>query len=521
MLRQMPSAQFATPIYRSGDGLNIRNSAQQLTDAECTQADNILFDDRGTLLKRSGITKLASAAVGTSGTLIGVGQATFVNGSTGVFTRNVLATDGTKVFYLNGASWTDITGAVSMSPGSYTIVQYLMMTNLAIGYDGQNAPYKWSGSGNIAVLGGSPPIGNISIVWNNYLWWAGVKTTPSRLYASDLGLPESYPSGNFFDVPTPNDGEPITGLQILYGNLIILKRRSIYIMQGTSIANFQLSKLNSSVGCISPFGSLQINNLVYFISDKGLYAMNLFDTKHISAQVEPRYRNVVVNQGTFGSSNQSNVQNQTMLLHYRKRNQIWSVCDASNAGQNTHDRIIVHDYLNVSQNPDPAINGNPIVSEWFIGGSVPSPACVSDFVNDTTGVITPIFSLYDKFVYFYDETASNDAGTNFTMTFKTKYYDFGDPFVFKNLRFIRTVGIFSGGAPTIAVTYSNDIGVSSTTITYSPVAGTFWDTRSVIPNTVNFPILAKYMQFKMASNDGGQFTLYEYQYELINKGRRL
>ena len=360
--------QIEGPAYAAFDGgLNVKDFWHTIADNELTVAQNIRLDEGGVVRMRGAWTKLTSNAVGTAGNLIGICHPSWL--VAGVLTRYVVATDGTKVFWLNGASWTDITGAVSLTPAASTLVSFQSMNNLLIGYDGKNAPWSWDGSaGAIVALAGTPPVGNIGIVWQNYLWFAGVSTARARLYFSAVGDPGTWPSVNFIDVPSPYDGDPITGLAILYGNLIVFKRNSIYIIQGTDPTTFVVSKTNAAVGCVSPYSVVSVDNLVYFVSDKGLYALNLSNEKQICYKVQPRYDLAVTNQ-LAGSL----ARNQIQALNYRLRNEIWELADCTAAGQDQHDRTIAHNYNVVDKNGDPA------VTEHFTYGSL----LVTVGVNDT------------------------------------------------------------------------------------------------------------------------------------------
>ena len=90
---------------------------------------------------------------------------------------------------------------------------------------------------------------------------------------------------------------------------------------------------------MSPYSVVGVDNLVYFVSDKGLYAMNLSNSKQICYKVEPNYNRAVTNQ-LSGSL----ARNRIMAAHYRYRNEIWMAIDATAAGQDQHDRLEVHNY---------------------------------------------------------------------------------------------------------------------------------------------------------------------------------
>lgn len=507
--------QFQSPVYgRFAGGLNVRDFWHTLKDNELSAAKNIRLDEGGVVRKRGGWTKLSSTAVGTANNLIGVFQATWV--ITGTTTRKVIATDGVKIFHGTGGAWTEITGALALTPAADTLVSFIMFNNLLIGYDGVNAPWQWDGAAaSASALSGSPPTGNIAIEWQGRLWFAGVATARTRLYYSDQDDPTTWGANSYIDVPSPFDGDEITGLAKLYGNLIIFKRNSIYILQGTAPENFVLSATNSAVGCVSPYAVLAVDNLVYFVSDKGLYGMNLSNTKHLAYKVEPLYARAVKNQ-LLSTLKRNRVQ----IAHYRKRNEIWVAVDATGAGQDHHDRLLVHNYAVLNDDGDPA------VVEHYLGGADTAPAVLADYRDPSTGIIAPIASFYDKYVYYFSEDATTDAdaaGTdNFSSSFLTGYKDFGDSKATKTLRNVWTNITFSGGTPKISLSMLSADLSSVTTQTLTPSSpSSFYNTKQPAGQiyTSGRP-QGKYFAFGMTSDDGGSFSFFEAQFDVIANGRR-
>ncbi len=366
------NAQVQSPAYSSfPGGLNIRDFWNTIGDDELTVASNIRLDEGGVIRRRGGWTKLSATAVGTAGNLIGVYHGSWL--IAGVLTRYVLATDGVKVFYGTGGAWTDITGAVVNTAASTSLISFLGFNNTVIGYGGTSAPWSWDGTaGAIVALAGSPPTGNIGIVWQNRVFFAGVGTARTRLYYSDIGNAGVWGASSYVDVPSPYDGDEITGLAILYGNLIVFKRHSIYIIQGDAPESWVISKTNSAVGCVSPYSIVGVDNLVYFVSDKGLYAMNLSNSKQVCYKVEPRYNYAVTNQ-LAGSL----TKNRIFGAHYRFRNEIWMAVDSTAAGQDQHNQLESHNYNVVDKNGDPA------VTEHFAYGQIKITLNTNDYIDFT------------------------------------------------------------------------------------------------------------------------------------------
>jgi hypothetical protein len=69
------------------------------------------------------------------------------------------------------------------------------------------------------------------------------------------------------------DGDQITGLAMLYGNLIVLKERSIHrlAVQGAAVPISRTDEISNNVGCIAPNTVITVNNTLYFLSWAGFY----------------------------------------------------------------------------------------------------------------------------------------------------------------------------------------------------------------------------------------------------------
>ena len=505
----------SSPVFRNNNGgLNIRLPAQLIEDSEATIANNVFFDTSGAIQKRSGWGKLISSAVPTSNNLIGLFQGAFV--SAGVIVRYVIATDGVTVYYWNGSSWSNITGGLSLTTSNSAIVSFVEMNGYVIAYDGINSPWKWNTTGNISTLAvsGAAPVGNIGIVYSNYLWFSGDPGNPNRLYYSAAGDPTTWVSTSYIDVPAVFDGDQITGLAILYGDLIIFKRYSIYILRGTDPNSFTLIKNNSSIGCVSPYSVVAVNNFIYFVSDKGLYVVNLSNNKQVCYNVEPRYSQAVNNQLQGGALYRNRIQSQ----HYRYRNQVWVAIDATTNGQDHHDRIMVHDYYNSNKAGDPA------VSEYTVSTATEAaPSIMADYVA-SSGSPLVMASFYDKYVYYYNEGSFTDVqGASSTYAVKSnwqsKYFGGEDDFGWKSIRFIYTAGNLSGSGLSIKINNTVNIASSASSVTFTPTPGTFFNGKGAVASSVLN--MGRFFQFGfLSTGTSDQFTLYEYGFDYIDKGRR-
>lgn len=240
----------------------------------------------------------------------------------------LVASDGTKVATasaISSGTWTDITG------GSFTGTNNIWMEPLnnilAIGSDGGVAG-KWTGSGSVANLGGSPPNGCVcgkSV--NNYLFMANNTTNPSRVQWSAINDPETWPAANFVDVLKGDVATKAFGVQALFPfgeDLLIFKTDSISRLYTAQISGTlgPLITVTQQYGCAGPacvdrlpdgrIAFIGYNNHIY------IYDGNSFDD--ISNPPAPRSNiQPTLNALPFKTAGF----NQGFLKVYNARNQIW------------------------------------------------------------------------------------------------------------------------------------------------------------------------------------------------------
>jgi len=67
------------------------------------------------------------------------------------------------------------------------------------------------------------------------------------------------------------DGDKITGIEQLYGNLLVFKERTIHrlAVQATDPPISRIDEISNNIGCIAPNTIININNEVYFLSRDG------------------------------------------------------------------------------------------------------------------------------------------------------------------------------------------------------------------------------------------------------------
>lgn len=110
--------------------------------------------------------------------------------------------------------------------------------------------------------------------FNNSLVLGNSPTDPNKVYYSEPDAPTNFPVLNDF-LTESNDGGFITALTQSNETLIIFRQRSIFTMTGDfSRDRINVNNLSSGgIGCKSHTSIQDINGVLFFLGDRGVYAM--------------------------------------------------------------------------------------------------------------------------------------------------------------------------------------------------------------------------------------------------------
>lgn len=92
---------------------------------------------------------------------------------------------------------------------------------------------------------------------------AGSYRYPSRLYWSDVGLPETWQATSYIEIGG-DDGTEITSLMSFGETILIFKQNSVWVLTGTDEATFSLYRLDSQMGCEATYGCTTYAGVAYF-----------------------------------------------------------------------------------------------------------------------------------------------------------------------------------------------------------------------------------------------------------------
>jgi hypothetical protein len=185
----------------------------------------------------------------------------------------------TKLEYNNSGTWTEI-GSDEFTTGLDAF--FTQAGNKIYISNGTDNNMSYDGT-TLTDLGNTTyPKGKYSDFWKNYLFVCGDgvlngTTYKNRVWFSDLGDPDTFTTGtNYFDVGK-SDGQAITGIASLGEFLVIFKRKSIYILSGSSPDAWilsdgvnNISQIANGIGCVSAKSIVRVGNDLWFMSDDGI-----------------------------------------------------------------------------------------------------------------------------------------------------------------------------------------------------------------------------------------------------------
>jgi hypothetical protein len=479
--------------YLSDKGIQQKTSELLLTPKELQEAKNVHYYENGSWTKRKGYRKRLTNAL--TGTPIITGLYEFVK------------RDGTKKFltsanalYYNqqdDVSATAIGGGLTFTVGSegQNFMSFVTFANQVIGTNGVEAIWKWSGSGNASALGGSPPIAEKIVVFQNFVFLAGNDTYPYRLYFSNDGNEIIWTATDYIDIGDLTS--PITGLAVLYNTLYIFTRRGIFSLRGYDRDTFIVDDVNSSVGCVAYKSIVKVDNNLIFLSDRGIYSFDGIQVHYISEKVQVFIENLNYTRT-----------DKVVAEIYKAKNQVWfSVSTGSNSNNN---EVLVMTY-------DTTGSENSIITKNEVAFAEYTGMAFNVFGLETS--TTELDRLYAgdyAGLMFQQDYGNNDNGLGIAFKVKTPPIDMGAPEQFKRFRYMWIFNKQEGNY-NLSVSYVTDFGFggSTTTISLSVVGNTSlwgtmvwgvdpWGGGKIVKSRVGFKAKGHFMEITFENSGSEQ-----------------
>lgn len=278
-------------------GMNKYSDPSAIADSELVECLNFDIDLDGSLKSRPPWhTLFATFTFDYSATLLGnntnvlgsfvVGGYRVVVGTTYFNSSDNPTRYGAFLYWVDGPNAGTYTYIDVQSSNPYTSV--LRYNDILYFTRGSGGGYKWNTLTQAGTSLPSMPGGSACIIYKERMWIIGDKSSPSkaaRMYFSDVGNPESYPSANFFDV-RPGDGESLNDLIIYQDNLFLFKSSSIWVFAyDTQPANAVLQQLHDGLGVDTQRCVALYENSLYFLKWNQVYQIANYDFTRISTKI--------------------------------------------------------------------------------------------------------------------------------------------------------------------------------------------------------------------------------------------
>ena len=246
-------------------GLNTHDPEYLIPLNQSPDLDNVVILTKG-FRKRYGDEDFNSSAMVSGSTAVsGLGYIKFNAG-----TEFLNAIAGTKFFTSSSMTGTmaDATGSLTITSGQNNIWTPVNFNNLQIWFGGApDAPFKYSGSGNAAALGGSPPSAATVFQANNRIFAISTTANPSRIFWPVISNPEDWTgTGSGTADVALSDGEALQcGIVMGPDTAILFKNSSTHMMVLTR-APFPIYQLQKGVGIAGRYAYAFVNGEIFFVT---------------------------------------------------------------------------------------------------------------------------------------------------------------------------------------------------------------------------------------------------------------
>ena len=431
----LTSRSIPLAFKENSGGLNSEFGSLALKPSEASDLDNIDFTRDGRFAQRNGYTRLNTTAFNSGATWTGL----YWYEKKATATNKLIGVAGDKLGKMDDldGTWDDITGSLTLTAGNDNHVSWTTQIDVAVGTNNVNPPFRWDQTGNGTTLDVVAGLTQAKFVrtFANRLVLANVTISgtahKSRFMWYPLDSLTSPSASAFRDVNT-NDGQEITGIEVLGEECIIFKDRSIWKAQniGDPDLPFRFIKTRSHVGCVSGYSIQQSNNGLIFQSQDGWYFFDGNNSFKLSEKVT----------ATIDTYNDNRFP-QTQSVLYQKNNLY--IASVTNSGGSTHDRNLTFNDLNGAWSKYSGLNAN---------------AFARVYDNNEEKIF---FGDYSGFVYQFDVGDNDNPGgteTAIDAFYYTAWLNFDD---IVNVKGIPHIYIFHKiSESTLSFSYSYDFDES-------------------------------------------------------------
>ena len=464
---QSGSAQLswqASEFFSLSGGLNDGFDPTAIANNEAADLQNVVFTTGGAVKKRQGFSHLNASATPSASAVTTGGTFYKLSNGTRYLMRLVNDSSGDKIEkmdYAGGTSgpdgtWDDITGSTGISVGNDNQGDFAQAFHTLVIEDGVSTtpPFKWTGAGDAAALGGSPPNATMVEYHKNHLWSAGASANLSRVNFANICTTsstciETYTATDFFELDT-NDGQIITGLKSGLDCLYVWKTSSIWRICGLSRDTFTQEIMVRDIGTQSNSSIAVINNQFLFKTQLGDYAV-------YDGGINVTIRSTKI-EGSLSALNQNRLDAvRAVAFDDGTGDQDYYACETA-SGAATHNRVFSYDTFHQAWTKFVGLNCNAI---WtYEIGTLQTAIAFGD---------------YSGFVSRYPNT-NDDAGTAINAYWKSGWLRIPEIPFRKTFR-LAQLYVDQSGNYNLTFTYNIDFESTGTATSCNLAgSGALWDT---------------------------------------------
>lgn len=340
------------------EGLDTSKPAEYVSDSMTPSCQNMTVE-RSVLKKREGTTVMGGVLGGVTPEYVMAGQQLL---RIGVRYNVRIGTAHVEKWNNTTSAWDDITGTAltATNNDAISIATPLLSGNRILVFTNNvDAMRKYNGTGNVALLGGTPPIPKFIVEFGAYLVCAyvtsGGNTYPCRVQWCHTGDPETWSGGNAGSKDLTEDGGDITGIAN-FGNFVSVHKDSSiylgYLVSSSSIFKFDRKNVEGTI-CNNTIKMLPTGDQIYLASS-GLRLFNGISAPLIESPVTDDLREGV---------NPSYVHRSWSVL-VPEKDEVW--IGVPLGSQTTADSIFKYNYRTKACHKDTRSN---ITSAWLYNQS--------------------------------------------------------------------------------------------------------------------------------------------------------
>lgn len=411
-------------------GLNTTADESQVAPDEVREAQNARLTEYGGITKRLGTQRVHETSLAVVDIVAGI-KGGFTWRKTTPPTHFAMC-EGHLFSAPHGAypfAWSDLgSGFDSTALVSFASFRDASADTLYIADGGQLCKYK---GGIVSLnLGGTPNISRLA-VHNLRLFACGDASAPETIYYSGLSNGDTLgqaASGGGSAIVRTFAHEPLTGLLPVGQSLLLFHERGISRFTGWSQDDFNISEgtrgVTQDVGTIAPNSIVGVENVGFFMSDRGGYAVTESGVQAISAKIEATLSQVPASDLAKVSG-----------VHNRAFREVWFFIP--NLG------VMVYNYrLQSWSGPLVGVYLNQTPCLFWESGAGATPQMLFGGADAFVRQADVSGSVQD------DVLSDGTSGVPYTMSVRCHRMFFGDPTAEKSLRYIYLTANLRGSTGT-------------------------------------------------------------------------